>query len=124
MEGISPSLVAGELEVERIHHDELGFHGNKYKWDYYLKAGEQVLQKKERGWLMMVSDFLCQSTGRLVLSDELQEAKLAKPATERLPWDTCVIITLSSKAGSDDYWNMDQMIVQVGCNHFFHCTAN
>ena len=63
--------------------------------------------------LMMVSDFVCQATGRLMLSVQLWEAELAKLATECLPRDACVIITPSSKAGSDDYWNMDQMIVQV-----------
>ena len=114
-----PTLADGELEVETIHHDESGFHANDYKWDYYLKVGEQVLRKKERDWLMMVSDFVCQATGHLVLSDELWEAELAKPAAECLPRDAHVIITLSSKAGSDDYWNMDQMIAQVRHNCSF-----
>ena len=56
---------------------------------------------------------LSKAAGCLMLSDQLWEAELAKLATECLPRDACVIITPSSKAGSDDYWNMDQMISQV-----------
>ena len=62
---------------------------------------------------MMVSDFVCQSTGCLVLTDEFWQEELAKPAVERLPWDARIIITPSSKQGGDDYWNMNQMIAQV-----------
>ena len=62
---------------------------------------------------MMVLDFVCQSTGRLVLTDELWQEELAKPAVECLPRDARIIITPSSKQGGDDYWNMNQMIAQV-----------
>jgi len=62
---------------------------------------------------MMVSDFVCQSTGCLVLSDEIWEQELLKPEAERLPRDARVIITPSEKEGGDNYWNMDQMIDQV-----------
>ena len=60
MEEIALKLADGEKEVEIIHHDKSGFHANDHKWDYYLKGGEQVLWKKERGRLLMVSDFVCQ----------------------------------------------------------------
>ena len=53
MEGMAPKLADGEKEVEIIHHDVSGCHANDYKWDYYLKGGEQVLQKKERGRLQL-----------------------------------------------------------------------
>ncbi|KIJ53860.1 hypothetical protein M422DRAFT_242125 [Sphaerobolus stellatus SS14] len=52
--------------------------------DYWLQPGQSVLRKKEKGRLMMVSDFICQSTGPLMLSEELWEVQLAKPEVERL----------------------------------------
>ena len=47
MVGTQPNLVEGELEVKMIHHNESAFHANDYKWNYWLKPGEQVLQKKK-----------------------------------------------------------------------------
>ena len=113
MVGTQPDLAEGDLEVEMIHHDESAFHANDYKRNYWLKPGELVLWKKERGQLMMVLDFVCQSTGHLILTDELWQEELSKPAVEHLPWDAHVIIMPSSKQGGDDYWNMNQMIAQV-----------
>ena len=57
MMGTQPDLAEGELEVEIIHHDELAFHANDYKWTYWLKPGEQVLRKKERGRLAANNGF-------------------------------------------------------------------
>lgn len=42
-------LKDGEQEVILLFHDESAYHANDYQRDYWLKAGEQVLKKKEKG---------------------------------------------------------------------------
>ena len=61
----------------------------------------------------MVLDFVCQSTGHLILTDELWQEELANQL-----WSTFhrMLMSLSHQAanrGGDDYWNMNQMIAQV-----------
>ena len=108
------NLADGEIEHKVIFHDESSFHANDYKLHFWLKNGEQVLKKKEKGHLIMVSDFVCEETGRLSLSDEQHAQQESLPLEDRLPTnDACVVIFPSSKAGGDDYWNMGQMIEQV-----------
>ncbi|KIJ24318.1 hypothetical protein M422DRAFT_56449 [Sphaerobolus stellatus SS14] len=116
MKRVPPQFMNGQeqQEVEFIYHDEMSVHANDYQQDYWLRPGEQVLKKKERGHVMMVSDFICQETMRLCLSDEQWEAELAKPEAEHLPvHDACVIIYPSGREGGDSYWNNEQMIAQL-----------
>lgn len=42
-------LKNGEKEVILLFHDESAYHANDYQRDYWLKAGQQVLKKKEKG---------------------------------------------------------------------------
>lgn len=109
-------------EVILIYHDESAYHANDHKSDYWLKTGEQVLKKKDQGRLIMVSDFVCEASGRLLLNDEEMKRQAALPAAERLrKTDARVIIHPSSKPGGDDYWNMNQMLAQVsGYNLLFN----
>lgn len=97
-----------------IIHDETASNANEYPDFYYLKHGQQVLKKKERGWLMMTSGYLCQRYGNLALTEEMLAKNDKLPPSEHLViTDSHVTIYPSSKAGGDDYWNMDQMIAQV-----------
>lgn len=97
-----------------IFHDESAFHANDYKGNYWLKGGEQVLKKKDRGRLIMVSGFICQRYGNVALTDELLVANSRLPQGEQLKvTDSRVTIYPSSRKGGDDYWNMEQMVDQV-----------
>ncbi|EIM80914.1 uncharacterized protein STEHIDRAFT_67794 [Stereum hirsutum FP-91666 SS1] len=107
-----PSLEEGEKEHVWIYQDESGFHDNDAQGvSYWLKPGEQVLKKKGRGRLMMVSGFICERFGNLELTDEMKEANAKLPESIRLPiTDSRVVIYPTSKEGGDDYWNAKQML--------------
>ncbi|KAG8957160.1 hypothetical protein FRC05_010278, partial [Tulasnella sp. 425] len=87
-------------------------HANDYQGGFWLASGEQVLKKKDKGRLIMVSDFICEPTGPLMLTEAAKLENLKLPEPERLPERARVIICPSSKAGGDSWWNMDQMIEQ------------
>jgi hypothetical protein len=104
-----------EVEHVLIVHDESTVHSNDYQNNHYwLKAGEQVLKKKGRGRLIMISGFLCERYGLLALTDEMVAAneKMADAVRLAITGST-VVIYPDNKAGGDSYWNMEQMINQV-----------
>jgi hypothetical protein len=115
MAEVLPELKDDELEHIVIVHDESSFHSNDYQNNHYwLKAGEQVLKKKGRGRLIMVSAFLCERYGLLALTEEMiaENEKLA--AELRLKFtDSTTVIYPDGKPTGDAYWNMAQMIEQV-----------
>jgi hypothetical protein len=98
-----------------IFQDESTFHANDFQnVSFYLKPGEVVLKKKERGRLIMVSGYICERFGNLALTDEMIADNLKLPSNNRLNVvDSRTIIYPTSKESGDDYWNMDQMIIQV-----------
>lgn len=110
-----PSLAEDEKEHVWIYQDESGFHDNDAQnVSYWLKEGEQVLKKKGRGRLMMVSGFVCERFGNLELTEEMKEENAKLPDSIRLAiTDSRVIIYPTSKTGGDDYWNAKQMTTQV-----------
>lgn len=120
---IPPTLgpIIGPKQQEHVHiyHDECAVHANDYKQDYWLQAGEQVLKKKERGQVMVISDFITPAmpTCHLELSEEQLEAQQLIPKSQQLVEKARKIIYPSSKAGGDPWWNMDQMIDQVSMDH-------
>ncbi|KAJ6552717.1 hypothetical protein B0H10DRAFT_2242022 [Mycena sp. CBHHK59/15] len=65
-------LSDSEQEHVVIVHDEATIQSNDYQNNHYwLKPGEQVLKKKGRGRLIMISAFLCERYGLLDLTDEM-----------------------------------------------------
>lgn len=77
-------------------------HGEKYhKSNHRLRKEEVVLQKKSRGRLIHVSDFINAETGRLVIKGEDGSIKE----------DARTIIYPSSQG--DKWWDMEQLLVQV-----------
>jgi hypothetical protein len=105
------------LEHVRVYHDEASVHVNEYPQYFYLREGEQILKMKEQGWVMMVSDFVTPATltCHLELNKEQIAAWALLPESEWVVKHAHKIIYPSSKAGCDDWWNMDQMITQVMC---------
>jgi hypothetical protein len=109
-----PDLADGQKEHVWISHDESAFHANDYKQDYYLKEGEQVLKKKEKGRLIMVSRFITPRYGVLRLTEEMEAANKLLPDQERLTvTDSSIMIFPTSKATGDSYWDAEQMEEQV-----------
>lgn len=109
-----PKLGKDEKEHITVYHDEAAFHANDFQQDFYLREGEHVLKKKDRGRLIMTSGFICQHYGNLALTEELKVANEQMPEGLQLEvTDSRVTICPTSKEGGDSYWNMEQMITQV-----------
>jgi hypothetical protein len=125
MAEVHPELADDEVEHIVIVHDEASFHSNDYQnAHYWLKPGEQVLKKKGRGRLIMVSAFLCERYGLLALTNEMIAENQKLAAELRLSiTDSTKVIYPDSKAGGDAYWNMEQMIAQVH-DFGFSCYTN
>ena len=62
----------------------------------------------------MVSGYICERYGNVALTPEMVEINGKLLDADQL-WvtDSCIVIYPSSKPGSDDYWNTEQMIMQV-----------
>jgi hypothetical protein len=117
MAEVLPELMADDDEVEHVVlvHDESTIHSNDYQNNHYwLEEGEQVLKKKGRGRLIMISAFLCEHYGLLALPEEMvaENEKLAAHLCLAITNST-VVIYPDNKASGDAYWNMEQMIEQV-----------
>ncbi|KAF9550187.1 hypothetical protein CPC08DRAFT_729221 [Agrocybe pediades] len=63
---IAPTLKEGEKEIIPNFQDESCFHANEYKSSMWLRLGQTILQKKGRGRLIHVSEYINPETGRLV----------------------------------------------------------
>ncbi|RXW24341.1 hypothetical protein EST38_g1508 [Candolleomyces aberdarensis] len=98
---VEPTLNEGEREIIAVFQDETCFHANEYQSTAWVQPGQQILQKKGRGRLIHDSDFICESTGRLVVynsdgSIKREARKLIYPGANGQAW-----------------WNKDQLIEQV-----------
>ncbi|TFK79205.1 hypothetical protein K466DRAFT_579249 [Polyporus arcularius HHB13444] len=98
---VPPTLKPGEKKVDAIFHDESCFHVNEYKRTAWLPEGATILQKKGRGQLIHVSDFITEPTGHLVLRND--NGKIVE--------DACKIIFPGSNG--DPWWDTAQLIEQV-----------
>ncbi|KAF7342874.1 DDE family endonuclease [Mycena sanguinolenta] len=112
---VMPELGEDDVEHVVIVHDEATVHSNDYDGNHYwLKEGEQVLKKKGRGRLIMISAFLCERYGLLALTEEMVAENEQLTAELRLAiTDSTTVIYPDNKAGGDAYWNMQQMIEQL-----------
>ena len=115
MTEVCPNLANGDKEHVWIYQDEAAYHSNDFQnVSYWFKPGEQVLKKKGQGQLIMVSSFICEQYGNLVLPQDLVEANAMLLPSECLEvTNSRVIIYPTSKEGGDDYWNTKQMLKQV-----------
>jgi hypothetical protein len=118
MREVLPELEDNEVEHVVLVHDEASFHSNDYDNNHYwLNPGEQVLKKKGRGRLIMVSAFLCERYDLLALTNDMITENEKMAAELRLEiTDSTTVIYPDNKPGGDAYWNMEQMINQV---HYF-----
>ncbi|KAK0483349.1 hypothetical protein IW261DRAFT_1417262 [Armillaria novae-zelandiae] len=98
---VPPTLAPGEKEILAEFHDESSFHANDHVLLAWLAKGQQKLQKKSRGRLIHVSDFVNEATGRLVVRNEAGE----------IVEDARKVIYPGSKG--DPWWEVEQLLVQV-----------
>jgi hypothetical protein len=79
------------------------FSVNDEKNSAWLRAGEQLLQKKGRGRLIHVSDFINEEDGQIVLQD----------AAGIVVWDARKIIYPGGGKTGDGWWDCDQLLTQT-----------
>ena len=98
---VAPMLREGEKEIIPQFHDESCLTVNDYKVKAWLGPGQTILQKKGRGCLIHVSEFINPITGRLVLHDA--QGNIVDEARK--------IIYPGSKG--DAWWDTEQLLAQV-----------
>jgi hypothetical protein len=98
---VHPELAEGQQEIIALFHDESCFHANDFKSHAWLREGETILQKKSRGRLIHVSDFITEATGRLVLRDN--EGNIVEDARK----------IIFPGSNGDPWWDTEQLLEQV-----------
>jgi hypothetical protein len=112
LERIPPTLSPGEKEHVLIMQDETIFHTNEYRRRTWLTQGQQPIRKKGAGRAVHVSDFICETIGRLKLSDEQIKEQLKLPEQLRLPSVEARKIIYPGK-GFDAWWDLPQLLQQT-----------
>ena len=112
LERVPPTLLLGEKEHVLIVQDETVFHTNEYRRRTWLMHDQQPIQKKGGGRAIHVSDFICETIGRIKLSEEQIHEQLALPAELCLAAFEARKIIYPGK-GFDAWWDLTQLIEQV-----------
>ncbi|KAJ7715735.1 hypothetical protein B0H16DRAFT_1477153 [Mycena metata] len=101
LEKVAPKLKEGEKEIIALFHDECCFHANDYKAKAWLQEGQTILQKKGRGRLIHVSDFITEVSGHLIIRDPA--GKILKDARK----------VIFPGSNGDPWWDTKQLLEQV-----------
>jgi hypothetical protein len=100
---IDPELSSGESLHILVTHDESLFHANDGSKSGWCPESEQPLHKKGQGRAIHVSEFLCETLGRLKLTETAVD--------DDFPTEARVIIHPGKN--HDGYWNVEQLVKQV-----------
>ena len=84
LERVPPTLLPGEKEHVLVVQDETVFHTNEYRRRMWLMDNQQPIRKKGGGRAVHVSDFICETIGRVRLSEEQISEQLKLPSELRL----------------------------------------
>ena len=112
LERIPPMLLPGEKEHVLIMQDETVFHTNEYRRRTWLAQDQQPIWKKGAGRAVHVSDFICETIGRLKLSKEQIREQAELPEQLRLPSVEARKIIYPGK-GFDGWWDLPQLLQQL-----------
>jgi len=112
LERVPPTLCPEDKEHILIVQDETVFHTNEYRRRMWLTHDQQPIRKKGGGCAVHVSDFICETIGRLKLSEEQIREQLELPSELRLAAFEARKIIYPGK-GFDAWWDLKQLIEQV-----------
>lgn len=112
LDRIPPQLGPGEKEHVLLCQDECIFHSNDGQRKMWLRNNEQPIKKKGNGRAVHVSDFICETIGRLALSPEQIAAQEALEPEHRLRSYEARKIIYPGK-DHDKWWDLDQLMVQT-----------
>ena len=102
---VEPDLLLNNHKTVFIYHDESTVHAKERPKTSWILPGCNELRSKSLGCLIHISDFILESTGRLVLSDKLQEIH------QLVSTDAATVIYPGSQG--DPWCNMQQLCDQV-----------
>ena len=112
LERIPPALPLGDKEHVLIVQDETVFHTNEYRRRGWFADDQQPIRKKGGGRAIHVSDFICETIGRIKLSEEQICEQLELSPEHRLATFEARKIIYPGK-GFDAWWDLKQLIEQV-----------
>ena len=98
---VAPTLREGEKEIIPQFHDESCLSVNDYKARAWLGPNQTILQKKGRGRLIHVSEFINPITGRLILHDA--QGNIVDEARK----------IIHPGSNGDAWWDTEQLLAQV-----------
>jgi hypothetical protein len=114
---VDPDLSCGESLHILVTHDESLFHANDGRSSGWGPKQEQPILKKGQGRAIHVSEFLCETLGRLKLSDE-QRAVVGND----FPAEARAIIHPGKNF--DGFLNIEQLVKQVSKTDIaIHCST-
>ncbi|EHS62464.1 uncharacterized protein PGTG_20589 [Puccinia graminis f. sp. tritici CRL 75-36-700-3] len=102
---VDPEILGDNKETVFIYHDESTIHAKERPTLSWLLPGTTELRSKSLGRLIHISDFILESTGRLVLSPEQQKL-------HDLEFSDAATVIYPGSQG-DAWWDMDQLCKQV-----------
>lgn len=110
---IDPELLGGKRETVFVYHDESTVHAKERPRLSWLMPGTTEFRSKDSGRLIHISDFICKTTGRLVVTQDCVDSLISKGHQPVLPSvsDAAVVIHPGSKG--DAWWDMKQLISQI-----------
>jgi hypothetical protein len=112
MEPIPPQLAPGEKLHILLPQDECIANVNEQPRKVWLKDGQQPLRKKGKGRAIMISDWICETFGRLRLSEEQIADQAKLPEAQRLRVTDARRIIYPGK-NHDKWWDLEQLKDQI-----------
>lgn len=112
LQQIPPTLGVGEKEHVLLPQDETTVHTNDGPRRAWLKGDQQPLKSKGNGRGIHVSDWICETTGRLALTPEQIADQMALPEAERLRVFDARKIIYPGK-NHDAWWDLEQLRAQT-----------
>jgi hypothetical protein len=112
LEPIPPTLAPGEKELVLVPQDECIVHTNDSPRRAWLKGDQQPLKKKGNGRGIHICGWICETTGRLKLSEEQVKAQALLPEDQRLKVTDSTKIIYPGK-NHDAWWDLPQLMDQM-----------
>ncbi|CAB4394951.1 unnamed protein product [Rhizophagus irregularis] len=108
---INPDLQANEKIHILVTHDETTFHSSMSEMcarnSGWAPDNEQPLQKKGQGRAIYISDFICETIGRLQLSEEQKLSEIGN----KIPHEAR--ITMNPGKNNDGWWTVEKLVEQI-----------
>lgn len=101
------AVLKDDCQTVFVYHDESTVHAKERPRLSWLLPGTSELRSKDRGRLIHISDFICETTGRLVITEDRAQIQNPVPSVT----DAAVVIYPGTKG--DPWWDMNQLINQV-----------